>query len=64
MFGYKRHVIFFFFGIIENLINFTASLFCYYPRVDLQFKYFDATQVKAAGNFLKELKNGKNIPKG
>lgn len=64
MFEYLRLMIFFFLGIIENLINFSASVFHFYPRLDLQFRYFDATRGRAAVRWIQELKNGKDIPKG
>jgi hypothetical protein len=61
MFEYRRHLIFFFLGIIENIINFMFSVFHIYPKVDFQFKYWESTSKTAKKNFLNKIKNGKDV---
>jgi hypothetical protein len=62
MFQYKRHIIFFFLGIWENLINFMFSLFRIYPQLDFQFKYWNLTMEESKKRFLNNLKSdGKDI---
>lgn len=61
MFEYRRHLIFFFLGIIENLINFTCSIIHIYPKVDFQFRYWESTSNIAKKRFLNKIKNGKDV---
>lgn len=63
MFQYKRHLIFFFLGIWENIINFMFSLAGIYPGYDFQFKYWTKTAEEAKKRFLDKLKDkdGKDI---
>jgi hypothetical protein len=59
---YIRFIIFFFLGIIENLINFIFSIIHIYPRVDIQYLFWNATNKAAKKKFLNKLKkHGKNI---
>jgi len=60
--GYFRFIIFFFLGIIENLINFLFSIIHIYPRVDIQFPFLQYSNKNAKKSFLNKLKNnGKDI---
>ncbi len=62
MFQYKRHLIFFFLGIWENIINFMFSIAGVYPGLDFQFKYWNSTMDKSKKDFLNKLKkDGKDI---
>jgi len=63
MFEYLRFIIFFFLGILENIINFMFSIIRVYPALDIQFKYWDFTMDSSKKRFLTKLKkrDGKNI---
>jgi len=56
LFEWWRHVIFFFLGIIENLINFACALVHIYPRLDIQLPYWSSTLDRAKSRYLKRLK--------
>tara|TARA_R110000868_G_scaffold13711_1_gene63537 strand:- start:12556 stop:12738 length:183 start_codon:yes stop_codon:yes gene_type:complete len=56
-FEWRRHLVFFFLGIIENLVNFLGAFFHIYIKADFQFKYWESTKNKAKKNFLSKIKN-------
>jgi len=59
---YIRFIIFFFLGIIENLINFIFSIIHIYPKVDIQYIFWNYANNTLKKSFLNKLKtNGKNI---
>jgi hypothetical protein len=59
--SYFRYIIYFLLGIIENTINFLFSIIHIYPKVDITYYFWDATNNWTKQRFLDSIKNGKDV---